>query len=155
MKKLAIVFVLSLGLFACSNASKKETTKSETVVKESFSITAKQIIDAIDSGEASVYAKLLTEDSRFRFGNYPMVQGKKAVYEAQTSFYSSVKSLKHEILRTWKDDNSIVVDLLVTYIRHDDTTITLPVLDVFEIKDNKVDATLIYMDINPLYNTKN
>jgi len=154
MKKLAVVFVLSLGLFACSNTSKKESTKSKTAVKESFGITAKQIIDAIDSGDASVYSKLLTEGSRFRFGNYHMVQGKTAVYEAQTAFYSSIKSLKHEILRTWKDDNSIVVNLMVTYVRHDDTIITLPVVDVFEIKENKVDATIIFMDINPLYNTK-
>ena len=154
MKKIALVLLFNLVFFACSYPEQKETTRIESVEKKHFSITPEQIIDAIDSGDPAVYAKLLTENSRFRFGNYDMVQGKPAIFETQTQFYSSIKSLKHEVLRTWKNENSIVIELLVTYIRHDDTTITLPVVDIFEIKENKIDATIVYMDVTPLYNYK-
>lgn len=109
------------------------------------------IIDAIDSGDEANYAKLLTEDSIFRFGNWDQVKGKPAIAEAQSNFFASVKSTKHEILRTWQDDKGIVADLLVTYVRHDDSTITLPVADIFDIKDEKIAGTTIFMDVNPLY----
>ena len=153
MKNLTAVILMSLMLLSCSNTrtNAQENNYSKT---QQYTLTAQQIIDAIDSGDPSVYAKLLTDDSRFRFGNYPMVKGKEAIFKAQTDFFSSVKNTKHQILRTWKNENSMVVDLLVTYIRHDGSTITLPVVDIFEIVDNKVDATIIYMDINPLYATQ-
>ncbi|WP_299434534.1 nuclear transport factor 2 family protein [uncultured Aquimarina sp.] len=110
------------------------------------------IIDAIDSGDPTIFGALLTEDSTFRFGNWEQVKGKPAVFEAQTNFFASVKSTKHKILRTWENEGSIVVDMMVTYVRHDDSTITLPVADIFEIKNDKITATTIFMDVNPLYN---
>lgn len=155
MKNLVTVILISTAFLACSNtASKEQKVESIQKAESAYTITTQEIIDAIDSGDPSVYAKILTDDSRFRFGNYPMVQGKDAIFKEQTDFYSSVKSTKHEIIRTWKDDKSIVADMLVTYIRHDGSTITLPVVDIFEIVDNKIDATIIYMDVNPLYATK-
>jgi len=115
-------------------------------------LNIKTIIDAIDSGDPTIYSALLTEDTTFRFGNWEQVKGKSAVFEAQTNFFTSVKSTKHKILKTWENESSIVAEMMVTYIRHDDSTITLPVMDIFEIKNNRITATIIFMDINPLYN---
>ncbi|ROS01303.1 SnoaL-like protein [Sinobacterium caligoides] len=116
-----------------------------------YSLNAEQIIAAVDSGDPNLYAKLLTDNSVFRFANYPPVKGKPDIFSAQSDFYASVKSTKHEIIRVWQDNETIVADMLVTYVRHDGSTITLPVVDIFEIEDNKISATLIYMDINPLH----
>lgn len=150
-----LIAPILLFISSCTTVDDQETASNKSQKAEiTYTLTAQQIIDAVDSGDPSVFAKLLTEDSRFRFGNYDVVQGKPAIFEAQTNFYASVKSTKHNILRVWQDDKSIVADMMVTYVRHDESTITLPVVDIFEIKDNQIDATLIYMDIGPLYKTQ-
>tara|TARA_B100000678_G_C17960283_1_gene402906 strand:+ start:105 stop:572 length:468 start_codon:yes stop_codon:yes gene_type:complete len=146
-----ILYIIILSFIFSFVVGCGELPEEKPVSAESFTITIEEIIDAVDSGNPNEYAKLLTEDSRFRFGNWPEVKGKKAIHKAQTEFYASVKKTKHEIIRHWKNDSSIVADMLVTYTRIDGSTLTLPVVDIFEIKGNKVDATFIYMDIAPLY----
>jgi len=123
-------------------AAQKETIKLDT------------ILQAIDSMEPTQFAKLLTDDSKFKFGNFPTATGKEAIAKAQTDFYSSIKGLKHEVVHSWHDKSGIVAEMNVTYTRHDGSTVTLPVTDVFKIKDNKVAGTYIYMDITPLYAPK-
>ena len=74
-----IALVLALGaVVGCG-----ELPEEKPVSAESFTITIEEIIDAVDSGNPNEYAKLLTEDSRFRFGNWPEVKGKKAIHKAQ------------------------------------------------------------------------
>ncbi len=94
---------------------------------------------------------MLSEDSRFKFGNFPEAQGKTNIHQAQTDFYKTIKALKYDVLHVWKNKDSVVAEMLVTYIRHDGSEITLPVTDVFKIHNNKVTGTYIYMDVNPLY----
>ena len=72
------------------------------------------ILDAIDSGDPNAYAALLTDDSIFRFGNWPASEGKPAIHKAQTDFFATIKGCKHKVLRTWADDKSYVADMEVT-----------------------------------------
>lgn len=137
-----------LTIFLLGNlsiAQKKERTQK---------IKLNTIIQAIDSGDPSQFAKLLTENSVFKFGNFPSVAGKAAIFKTQTEFFASVKSTKHTVLRSWRAPDSIVAQMEVTYIRLDGSTLTLPVTDIFMLKNNKIDQTLIYMDIAPLYQSK-
>ncbi|MFZ1872366.1 MAG: nuclear transport factor 2 family protein, partial [Chania sp.] len=60
----------------------------------------------------------------------------------------SIKGLKHEVVHSWHDKSGIVAEMNVTYTRHDGSTVTLPVTDVFKIKDNKVAGTYIYTQNN-------
>ncbi len=137
----SIILMSSFVMATAPQAAQKETIELDT------------ILQAIDSMEPTQFAKLLTDDSKFKFGNFPEETGKEAIEKAQTSFYSSIKGLKHEVVHSWHDKSSIVAEMNVTYTRHDGSTITLPVTDVFKIKNNKVAGTYIYMDVAPLYNT--
>ena len=112
-----------------------------------------EIFDAIDSLDPTRYAELITETSVFRFGNSPPVVGKSDIREAQTSFFQSIKAMKHEVLRSWSPPGVIIAECKVTYTRHDGSTITLPVTDIFDIDDGKVASCLIFMDVNPLFET--
>ncbi|MTC61539.1 hypothetical protein GKR50_16260 [Providencia rustigianii] len=127
-------------------------TASQAAQKEAIKLDS--ILQAIDSMDPTQFAKLLTDDSKFKFGNFPEAVGKEAIAKAQTDFYSNIKGLKHEVVHSWHDKSSIVAEMNVTYTRHDGSTVTLPVTDVFKIKNNKVAGTYIYMDIAPLYTTK-
>ncbi len=111
------------------------------------------IFSTLDRKDPTGYGELLTEQSIFRFGNMDPVIGKQSIHEAQSGFFQSVKEMSHTIGRTWTDSNSLVVEGKVTYTRLDDSAITLPFVDVFEIEGGKISATLIYMDITPLFST--
>ena len=110
------------------------------------------VFSILDRKDATAYGDLLTENSVFRFGNMDPVRGKQAIYEAQCGFFGSIKAMRHELLRTWKDASSVAVEGKVTYTREDDSSVTLPFVDVFEFEGEKISATVIYMDINPLFN---
>jgi ketosteroid isomerase-like protein len=110
-----------------------------------------KLFSILDSKDATGYGELLTDNSIFRFGNSDPAKGKQAIQEAQSGFFKLVKAMSHELVRTWKDSNSIVVEGKVTYTREDDTSITLPFVDIFEFDGDKIAATLIFMDINPLF----
>ncbi len=110
------------------------------------------LFSALDRKDATMYGQLLTDESIFRFGNMNPATGKAAIHEAQSGFFQSIKGMSHELGRTWADSNSLVVEGKVTYTRHDDSSITLPFVDVFEFEGQKISATFIYMDINPLFN---
>ncbi|QIX79781.1 MULTISPECIES: nuclear transport factor 2 family protein [Chryseobacterium] len=144
MKKVLMVLTIFLlgNLSIAQNKERSQKIKLHT------------IIEAIDSGDPSQFAGLLTENSVFKFGNFPSAVGKSAIFKAQTDFFASVKSTKHTVLKSWKAPDSIVAQMEVTYIRLDGSTVTLPVTDIFMLKNNKIDQTLIYMDIAPLYQSQ-
>ena len=110
------------------------------------------VFSILDRKDATAYSELLTENSVFRFGNMDAVMGKQAIHEAQSGFFGSIKAMRHELIRTWKDGSSIAIEGKVTYTRADDSSVTLPFVDVFEFEGEKISATIIYMDINPLFN---
>ncbi|WP_172280153.1 nuclear transport factor 2 family protein [Chryseobacterium sp. LAM-KRS1] len=154
--KYTLVFMISLSSLIISGQKKQNREmiySKSTVIKKQPSI--EKILSAIDSKDPNKFAEFLSEDSVFKFGNFPEEVGKSAIFKAQTDFYNSIKDLKHKILRIWKDSTSTVVQMEVSYTRHDGSNITLPVTDVFVFDGNKITHTLIYMDINPLYNKGN
>ena len=114
-----------------------------------------ELFSILDRKDATRYGELLTDDSVFRFGNMDSVTGKQSIHDAQSGFFKTVKTMSHELVCTWKGSNSMVVEGKVTYTRADDFSITLPFVDIFEFEGDKISATLIYMDINPLYHSGN
>ena len=105
----------------------------------------------LDKLDAAGYGEFLTDNSVLRFGYSDPITGKEAIHEAQSDFFKLVNGMSHKLIRTWKDSNSLVVEGTVTYIRTDDSSITLPFVDIYEFEGEKISATLIYMDINPLF----
>ncbi|MDW5416098.1 MULTISPECIES: nuclear transport factor 2 family protein [unclassified Iodobacter] len=140
MKKIFVASVLMLSTVAYVQAAPPAS-----------GVEIQTITNAIDSMDPAVFAKLLTENARFKFGNFPEAQGKAAIYQAQVDFFKSVKGVKHRVIKEWQDKDSILAQMEVTYTRHDGSEITLPVTDIFNIRNGKVDGTYIYMDVAPLY----
>lgn len=106
---------------------------------------------AIDSKDTDGFLRHLGETATFRFGSAPPVTGRNAIREAVSGFFESVAALKHELRRTIADGNVLVCEGIVTYTRHDESQVTLPFANVFEIEDGLIDDYRIYIDIGPLY----
>lgn len=146
MRKFSTFMMLTMLPFI-SNASTQN-------VKVENNLSINQILSSIDSMDSTKFAPLLSEDSEFKFGNFPPVVGKADIAKTQDEFNKNISGMKHEVKQVWRDDSSIVAEMNVTYTRLDGTKVTLPVTDVFQIKDNKITGTYIYMDIAPLFNNQ-
>ena len=109
------------------------------------------LFNDIDKMDADKFATYLDEDVSFRFGNAPVVVGKKAVRDAVDGFFKSIKGITHEKVRMWIHPDSVLYQGIVTYTRHDNSKVTLPYLNLFLLNGEKIKEYLIYIDINPLF----
>jgi len=110
-----------------------------------------ELFKTIDQMDSDKFITFLTDDARFYFGNAPPVVGKEAIKKAVSGFFSSIKSIAHKNLNLWVNQDSITYQGEVTYTRHDGSLLTLPFVNIFGMKGDKIKDYLIYIDINPLY----
>jgi len=110
-----------------------------------------KLFESIDEMDTDKFASFLTEDARFRFGNTPDVVGKSAIKEAVAGFFTTIKGISHRHLNIWEVTGTVVYQGEVTYTRHDDSSLTLPFVNVYGMKGDLIKDYLIYIDINPLY----
>ena len=106
---------------------------------------------AIDARDAAAFVGYLTDDAVFRFGSASPVQGRAAVQAAVEGFFGSIAGLSHAIHKTLCDGDTLVCEGVVTYTRHDGSTIAIPFANVFEYAGDLVAEYKIYIDIAPLY----
>jgi len=120
----------------------------------SFQVTKldwKALLNSIDRMDHDAFASFLTEDAVFRFANAEPVKGKKIVREYVAGFFSSIKSLKHEVLGVWEKDNVITIQGEVKYIRKDDRAVKVPFVNLFKMKGTLIHEYLIYVDASQLF----
>ena len=106
---------------------------------------------AIDRMDVEGFLSFLNEHALFQFGNFPAAKGKQAIQIAVSNFFSSIKSLNHEILNAWSLGDVLICNGTATYIRKDDRTITLPFCNVFMLKNGLINEYLVYVDVSPLF----
>ena len=98
------------------------------------------------------FSKFLTDDGEFRYGSPPAVKGQDAVNEYIEGFFSMIKSLDHDISfsHTLDDGAIILVGGDVIYTCFDDTVVTIPFLNKFEMEGDLIRKYHVYADPAPL-----
>ncbi len=107
-----------------------------------------------DSLVPEKFSRHLTVNVFFKFGNMPPANGRVEVERNLGGFFSLLKGLRHDLLKTWIDEKSTVAEALATYTMRDGTTYALPVVSVLRFKGDLVEDYRIYMDVNPVLNHK-
>ena len=110
------------------------------------------LFKTIDKKDADGFASFLTEDASFKFANAPAVIGKQNIQDAVTVFFSSIKGLCHKISRIWEEENFVICEGEVTYIKLDGIELTIPFADILKVKEGFISDYRIYMDPCALYN---
>jgi limonene-1,2-epoxide hydrolase len=87
----------------------------------------------------------------FQFGSAPAVQGTENVRAAVDGFFGTIKGSTHALSNTLADGSVLVCEGTVTYRRMDDSELTLPFTNVFELDGDLISHYKIYIDIAPLY----
>jgi len=110
-----------------------------------------RVFAVVDAGDAARFIELLTSDARFRFGNAPAIVGSDAIRSAVAGFFAAIASSRHELLEIWSGPATAVCEGVVTYRRHDGSTLSIPFANVFEFKGDKIAAYRIYIDNSSLF----
>ncbi len=106
----------------------------------------KGLSPALDNKDTNKALSFLTEDCVFQAGNLEPVRGKEAIAKILNNFFPEVKGIRHEMNDVFETGNAVVHRGMVTYTRLDDTTLTVPVCDVFKVRDGKIAEYCIYID---------
>ena len=111
----------------------------------------KGIFETVDRMDARGFANYFTEEGLFTFGNAPTVKGRDEITAAVEGFFASIKGLEHRLVETWNVAGGDIVEVEVTYTRHDGSIVDLTAACIFRGEDDLISDYRIYMDINPLY----
>jgi ketosteroid isomerase-like protein len=106
---------------------------------------------AFDAEDIAGLAEMMTDDVRLQLGNADAVEGKPAFVEALQAFIASVARVRHVVTDVWSDREALIAELEVHYTRLDGAKLTLPVCNVFRLRDGLVADYRVYMDIAPVY----
>ncbi|QUM84845.1 nuclear transport factor 2 family protein [Moritella sp. 28] len=143
IKKIGIICLVSALSFPAVAANQCNIIKS-TVYDTFTAIDAARI-------DLETYQAVITDDSTFKFANWPASKGREAIRKAQKDFFSSVKGMSHKLQRIWIDECNVAAEGVVTYTTKDNRQVSIPFVDTFIYdSDNKVRAVNIYIDISPL-----
>ncbi len=106
---------------------------------------------SIDAKDLDSFLKVLTDDAVLRFGNAPEVHGKDGIGEAIGGFFGAIKSLKHDLTEIHITDDTVAVEGFVSYVRMDNSELSVPFCDVFGMKGDLISRYFIYIDISALF----
>jgi ketosteroid isomerase-like protein len=110
-----------------------------------------RVFAVIDAGDAAGFVELLTPDAQFRFGNAPVIVGHDAIYAAVAAFFAAIATSRHRLLDTWNGASTAVCEGEVTYTRHDGSVLSVPFVNVFDLRGDKIAAYRIYIDNSSLF----
>jgi SnoaL-like domain len=110
-----------------------------------------ELFQKIDAKDTAGFLSFLTPGARFRFGNAALLQGRQAIGEAVGAFFASISASRHHLLHTWSIDDAVICQGEVRYTRKDNSTLTVPFVNIFRMQGRQIDQYLIYADITPLY----
>lgn len=110
-----------------------------------------RLLGTIDGKDVPGFLGFLTEDCEFRFGNGPAVRGQAEVGALVGGFLGAIGGTRHTLSRTWTGDGSAVCEGEVTYTRLDGSTLTLPFVNVFDLRHGRIARYLIYIDNSALF----
>jgi ketosteroid isomerase-like protein len=112
---------------------------------------ALEVYEAVDSKDEQRMARFLTENCTFVYANSEPVVGRANIAEASKNFIASIAAIKHKLLDVWAVDDVIVSRLEVTYTRKDESTLIVPAVTIWRVRNKQIDDYRIYIDIAPLF----
>ncbi len=114
----------------------------------------KRLFLAGESMDLDNFVTFFTEDALYYFGNGPAVYGPEGIKGPSLDFLKKVEGIHHHLKQILEiEENTLVVEMEVTYIRHDGKVFTLPCCDIIRLRGDKVSSMQIFMDISPVFNT--
>lgn len=110
-----------------------------------------KLFRVIDNKDAAGYCEFLSPQCILKFGNANEVVGKDNILDTINNFFHAIKALHHQVEASWEVDNTVICHGTVTYTRLDDTTLTVPVANIFTLDEGLIGHYRIFIDTSALF----
>ena len=114
-------------------------------------IQLNSLFESIDRQDIDAFLAFLSEDAVFRFGNAEPIKGKVSIRDVLHGFFGSIKALHHDVCDSWDVGNASVCHGMVTYTRHDSSTLTVPFSNILMAEGDLISEYLIFVDVSNLH----
>ncbi len=111
----------------------------------------KDMYRVVDAMEGAKLAEMMTENGIFRFANIPAVKGREAIAAFLDSFYQSIQKIEHSQLEDWQVDDVRFATGIVSYTRHDNSSLSVPFSVILKMQGDLIHEYLIFVDTSELY----
>jgi len=109
-------------------------------------------LQAIDTKNVEVYGTFLADGCVMKSNNNPPVQGKAAILQGLSDYWSTFDSLTHDLLNIYGTDTSFVLEALNHYQRNDGKVITVPAVAITDRDETGLVSSIrLYTDTTPLF----
>jgi uncharacterized protein (TIGR02246 family) len=114
----------------------------------------RRVFRAVDSRRPQAFAELFATDGTMVFCNAEPLVGRDAIIAANEAFFGTIAGLRHQIVNEWHVGPDTIVETDVTYLRHDDISVTLPVVSIWRVRaDGQIGEYRVYADLGPIHAT--
>lgn len=110
----------------------------------------RQIVTADETLSAPGFVQVLTEDASFRFGGAQPTTGKAAIEKQVAAFFTTVRTLRHDIELAWEQPELLAYEARVTYTMPNGQTLSLPYANILRVRGALIEDYRIYIDPAPL-----
>jgi ketosteroid isomerase-like protein len=108
------------------------------------------LYSAVDNLDAEAIGKLVTEDVRFRLGNFDELGGKQAVIDANNAFFGTISAMRHTIDDIGSEGETVYCTGSVHYTRQDNSELSLPFATKLKLESGRIADYRVYVDVSPL-----
>jgi len=109
-------------------------------------------LQAIDTKNVEVYGTFLADDCVMQSTNNPPDEGKAAILQGLSYYWSTFDSLTHDLLNIYGTDSSFVLEALNHYKRNDGKVVTVPAVAITDRNEvGLVTSIRLYTDTTSLF----
>jgi ketosteroid isomerase-like protein len=110
-----------------------------------------RLFQAIDSKDTETFVSFLSDDSVFRFGNMPPVEGKDNIRQFLNNWFPTIRSVSHDQIEIWEPDGVKIMNGRVTYTRHSGSKLSVHFANTFKMRGDEIREYYIFVDTSQLY----
>lgn len=109
-------------------------------------------LQAIDNKNVELYGTFLTDECVMQSNNNPPIEGKAAILQGLSDYWTTFDSLTHDLLNIYGSDSSFVLEALNHYRRNDGNVVTVPAVAITDRNEaGLVTFIRVYTDTTPVF----
>ncbi|MEN4476233.1 nuclear transport factor 2 family protein [Mycolicibacterium cosmeticum] len=114
--------------------------------------TTAKVFAIVDAMDLQSLGDLFSERGSLIFANRPALVGADEIRQGVGCFYDTIAGLQHTIIGEWTVGADTIIELSVTYHRHDGGEVTIPAATMWRVDSSgKIDSYRVYFDLAPVY----
>jgi len=120
--------------------------------RSSASEFLREVFGRVDTFNPAAFAELFAPDGKPVFANGDPMIGPAAVQAGVAGFFTTIKGLRHRIVKEWHEQGDSIAELEVTYDRLDGKQVAIPVTTIFHRRDDGlIDDYRVMFDLAPVF----